>query len=58
MYSMNLGPLSYRVLMSFTTYARGLLEKRVIWGMVLYTIVCQNDMLFKPVSYQLLRMKS
>ena len=25
MYSMNLGPLSYRVLMSFTTYARGLI---------------------------------
>jgi len=27
MYSMNLGPLSYRVLMSFTTYARGLVYR-------------------------------
>ena len=30
MYSMNLGPLSYRILMSFTTYARGLIRFREI----------------------------
>ena len=34
-----------------------LLEKCVIWGMVLYAVVCQNDMLFKSISYQLLGMK-